>query len=188
MSFICVCPFIFSLSASATSEPPQHSLSLIVFFFSVILADEGERGECFQEKSDRQAAKSERSDLYAVNGQTGVRITLCSFLSTSPFHLGRVERSRAHHKCSAALQGGSKHSLSDLGAGTEQSPASHQSWQGWMAVWPLLMGEGGRRWGSGDGEALPKDQKATNCCNTKHQNKTKLGGFVCQRAKRKKKF
>lgn len=47
--------------------------------------------------------------------------------------------------------------------------------------------EGGER-ESGDGETLPKDQKATNCCNTKHQNKTKRGGFVCQHAERKKEF
>lgn len=93
----------------------------------------------------------------AINGQTGARITACSFLSTSLFHLGRVERSRAHRKCSAALRGGSKHSLSDLGAGTEQSPASHQSWQGWMAVWPLLMGEEGKRQGGGGGEWRLKD-------------------------------
>lgn len=44
------CVWAFSLSASATSEPPQNSLSLTVFSSDVILADGGG-------KSDRQAAK-----------------------------------------------------------------------------------------------------------------------------------
>ncbi|KAK5870295.1 hypothetical protein PBY51_024946 [Eleginops maclovinus] len=49
--------------------------------------------------------------------------------------------------------GGSKHSLSDLGAGTEQSPASHQSWQsGWLSG-PLFIG-GGR---GGEGAGRLKD-------------------------------
>lgn len=41
----------------------------------------------------------------------------------------------------------------------------------------------GRRveWGSGDGQTLPKDQKATNCCNGKHQTRTKPGGFPARR-------
>lgn len=109
-----------------------------------------------------------------------MRIAMYSFLGTSLFHLGRVECNRAHHKCSAALQGGSEHSLCDLGAGTEQPPASHQSWQGWLAVWPLLVEGGGWREykGRGDGETLPKKQKATNCHNTEYQNKTMLGVFV----------
>lgn len=145
-----------------------------------------EKGESVFEKSltDRPQNQRDLSSKWTNRGETN-RVQPPQHFSLSSRK--RVERSRAHHKCSAALQGGSKHSLSDLGAGTEQSPASHQSWQGWMAVWPLLMGEGGR-WtgGSGDGETLPKDQKATNCCNTKHQNKTKLGGFVCQRAEKKK--
>lgn len=69
-------------------------------------------------------------------------------------------KSGAQHKCSSALQGGSKHSLSDLGAGTEQSPASHQSWQGWKAVWPLLMGERGEKeGGGGDGNNAAKKTK-----------------------------
>lgn len=127
--------------------PQQQSLPLIVFYLNAILADEGydgtiwKRGRIsFKEKFDRQATKSERFKL--LSGQTGENnCTDSSALSVC--HLGRVECSRAYHKCSAALQGGSKHSLSDSEAGTEQSPASHQSWQGRMAVWPLLMVEGG---------------------------------------------
>lgn len=71
----------------------------------------------------------------------------------------RAERNRASIKCSTPLQGGSKHRLSDLGAGTKQSPASHQSWQGWMTVWPLLMGGGGGKrgeWRRKDAAKRPK--------------------------------
>ena len=90
---------------------------------------------------------------------TGVRITCYSFFSTALFHLGIVKHSSAHHKCSATGGGGSKHRLSDLVAGTEQSPASHQSWQGWMAVWLLLMG-GGR-------EEEEEEEKKRRCQTTK---------------------
>lgn len=52
----------FSLSASATSEPPRNSLSLTVFSSDVILADGGG-------KSDRQAARK-KSEIQTLNGQT----------------------------------------------------------------------------------------------------------------------
>lgn len=74
-----------------------------------------------------------------LNVQTGVKITANSVLSTFPPSFISEERSTAELITSVALQGGSKHSLSDLEAGTEQSPASHQSWQACSAVWPLLM-------------------------------------------------
>lgn len=57
---------------------------------------------------------------------------------------------------------GSKHSLSDSEAGTEQSPASHRSWQG-SAGCLAAVDHGG---GSGDREKERRGQsgrKATKC-------------------------
>lgn len=62
----------------------------------------------------------------------------------------------AYHKCHAALQGAPKHSLSDSLAGTEQLPASHQSWQGCTAVWTLPMAKGGGGGGRGEEPKRPK--------------------------------
>ncbi len=99
VSYISVFSFMFSLSASATWKPPQHSLSLIVFFWDVIVADEGQAGECFLQQSYKCSTKPEK--IQTLNVQTGVKITANSVLSTFPFHFRRVERSRAHHKCSS---------------------------------------------------------------------------------------
>lgn len=95
-----------------------------------------------------------------------------------------LEDSGAPGASAAQLYTGDLNTASDLGAGTEQSPASHQSWQDRLAVWRLLLMRGRRvEWGSGDGQTLPKDQKATNCCNGKHQTRTKPGGFPARRKK-----
>lgn len=163
----------FSLSTSASSK---HLLSPIFFSFLNVLADEGERREFIQ------AVKQQKSMNSAPSGQTGVRITASGSLSTSCFHLGRVERSRAHPKCSAALQGRSKHSLSDLGAGTEQSPelAGLDGCQ--AAVDGLRRREEG--WRGGEGRCCQKTKRPLTATTLSTRiGQSSVGVCVCASAK-----
>lgn len=89
-----------------------------------------------------------------------------------PFILEELSVAELITSVEAALQGRSKHSLSDLGAGTEQSPASHQSWQAGLDGC-LAAVDGGRRrreergeeWGLGGGDR--RQETGRRCQKTK---------------------